>query len=328
MALILCVDDEVNNLKVLRVALQGTYDLLFAKSGKEALALASERQPDLILLDVMMPEMDGFEVCRRLKQDAQLAPVPVIFVTALQDEADEEVGLECGAVDYITKPISTAIVKARVKNHLSLVRVDELQRTRLEIIQRLGRAAEYKDNETGHHVMRMSHYSQLIAQAMGKSERWCEKLLHAAPMHDIGKIGIPDAIMLKPGKLTDDEFDVMKTHPRIGAEILGNSTAELMVMAKNVALYHHEKWNGSGYPERLSGKDIPLEARIVALADVFDALTSERPYKRAWSVEEACEYIHDSRGEHFDPEVVEAFDQCLPDILKIKERWQEPEESE
>lgn len=328
MALILCVDDEVNNLKVLRVALQGTYDLLFAKSGKEALALASERQPDLILLDVMMPEMDGFEVCRRLKQDAQLAAVPVIFVTALQDEADEEVGLECGAVDYITKPISTAIVKARVKNHLSLVRVDELQRTRLEIIQRLGRAAEYKDNETGHHVMRMSHYSQLIAQAMGKSERWCEKLLHAAPMHDIGKIGIPDAIMLKPGKLTDDEFDVMKTHPRIGAEILGNSTAELMVMAKNVALYHHEKWNGSGYPERLSGKDIPLEARIVALADVFDALTSERPYKRAWSVEEACEYIHDSRGEHFDPEVVEAFDQCLPDILKIKERWQEPEESE
>ncbi|TNC91388.1 MAG: two-component system response regulator, partial [Thalassolituus sp.] len=251
-----------------------------------------------------------------------------IFVTALQDEADEEVGLECGAVDYITKPISTAIVKARVKNHLSLVRVDELQRTRLEIIQRLGRAAEYKDNETGHHVMRMSHYSQLIAQALGKSERWCEKLLHAAPMHDIGKIGIPDAIMLKPGKLTDDEFDVMKTHPRIGAEILGNSTAELMVMAKNVALYHHEKWNGSGYPERLSGKDIPLEARIVALADVFDALTSERPYKRAWSVEEACEYIHDSRGEHFDPEVVEAFDQCLPDILKIKERWQEPEESE
>ncbi|WP_370293407.1 HD-GYP domain-containing protein [Thalassolituus sp.] len=328
MALILCVDDEVNNLKVLRVALQGTYDLLFAKSGKEALALASERQPDLILLDVMMPEMDGFEVCRRLKQDAQLAAVPVIFVTALQDEADEEVGLECGAVDYITKPISTAIVKARVKNHLSLVRVDELQRTRLEIIQRLGRAAEYKDNETGHHVMRMSHYSQLIAQALGKNERWCEKLLHAAPMHDIGKIGIPDAIMLKPGKLTDDEFDVMKTHPRIGAEILGNSTAELMVMAKNVALYHHEKWNGSGYPERLSGKDIPLEARIVALADVFDALTSERPYKRAWSVEEACEYIHDSRGEHFDPEVVEAFDQCLPDILKIKERWQEPEESE
>ena len=328
MALILCVDDEVNNLKVLRVALQGTYDLLFAKSGKEALALASERQPDLILLDVMMPEMDGFEVCRRLKQDAQLAAVPVIFVTALQDEADEEVGLECGAVDYITKPISTAIVKARVKNHLSLVRVDELQRTRLEIIQRLGRAAEYKDNETGHHVMRMSHYSQLIAQAMGKSERGGEKLLHAAPMHDIGKIGIPDAIMLKPGKLTDDEFDVMKTHPRIGAEILGNSTAELMVMAKNVALYHHEKWNGSGYPERLSGKDIPLEARIVALADVFDALTSERPYKRAWSVEEACEYIHDSRGEHFDPEVVEAFDQCLPDILKIKERWQEPEESE
>ena len=328
MALILCVDDEVNNLKVLRVALQGTYDLLFAKSGKEALALASERQPDLILLDVMMPEMDGFEVCRRLKQDAQLAAVPVIFVTALQDEADEEVGLECGAVDYITKPISTAIVKARVKNHLSLVRVDELQRTRLEIIQRLGRAAEYKDNETGHHVMRMSHYSQLIAQALGKSERWCEKLLHAAPMHDIGKIGIPDAIMLKPGKLTDDEFDVMKTHPRIGAEILGNSTAELMLMAKNVALYHHEKWNGSGYPERLSGKDIPLEARIVALADVFDALTSERPYKRAWSVEEACEYIHDSRGEHFDPEVVEAFDQCLPDILKIKERWQEPEESE
>lgn len=328
MALILCVDDEVNNLKVLRVALQGTYDLLFAKSGKEALALASERQPDLILLDVMMPEMDGFEVCRRLKQDAQLAAVPVIFVTALQDEADEEVGLECGAVDYITKPISTAIVKARVKNHLSLVRVDELQRTRLEIIQRLGRAAEYKDNETGHHVMRMSHYSQLIAQALGKNERWCEKLLHAAPMHDIGKIGIPDAIMLKPGKLTDDEFDVMKTHPRIGAEILGNSTAELMVMAKNVALYHHEKWNGSGYPERLSGKDIPLEARIVALADVFDALTSERPYKRAWSVEEACEYIHDSRGEHFDPEVVEAFDQCLPGILKIKERWQEPEESE
>ena len=320
---LLLVDDEPVNLRVLRQVLQDDYQLVFAKNGQEALRVALEKLPALILLDIMMPDMTGLEVCEHLKQQEQTRIIPVIFVTALNDQTDEARGLEAGAVDYISKPISPAVVKARVKTHLSLVQADELRRTRLQIIQRLGRAAEYKDNETGMHVMRMSHYSQILAKASGMSDWQAEKLLNAAPMHDIGKIGIPDSIMLKPGKLTDEEFAIMKTHPQIGAEILGDDDSDLISLAKSVSLTHHEKWDGSGYPNGLAGEAIPIEGRIVALADVFDALTSKRPYKDAWPLEKALEFIQEQAGKHFDPALVTLFVENIEQILAIKARFED-----
>ncbi|MGB0217582.1 MAG: response regulator, partial [Alteromonas oceani] len=225
---ILVVDDEPANLRVLKHLLAEHYTLAFAKNGPEALRVAEAQLPDLILLDVMMPGMTGFEVCQALKENVITRAIPVIFVTALSEEQDETEGFAVGGVDYITKPISPTVVKARIKTHLSLVQADELKRTRLQVVQRLGRAAEYKDNETGMHVLRMSHYSKVLALAYGLNEEQADTLLHAAPMHDIGKIGIPDHIMLKPGKLTEEEFAVMKTHPEIGAEILGEADSDLL----------------------------------------------------------------------------------------------------
>lgn len=322
-ARILVVDDEPTNLKVLKQILQDDYRLLFAKSGEEAITLAGREKPDLILLDVMMPGMTGFDACRQLKELPDTTRIPVVFVTALKDEVDETTGFAVGGVDYISKPVVPSVVKARVRNHLSLVKADELTQSRLEIIQRLGRAAEYKDNETGLHVVRMSHYSRVLALAYGISEAQADDLLNAAPMHDIGKIGIPDHILLKPGKLTLEEFTIMQKHPLIGAEILGDSDSVLLQLARSVALYHHEKWDGSGYPHQLKGEDIPIEARIVALADVFDALTSKRPYKDPWTVEAALDHIREQAGRHFDPALVALLEQQLPNILAIKERWAE-----
>lgn len=321
--IILIVDDEPTNLRVLKQILQHDYRLIFAKSGAEALRLAQSKKPNLILLDIMMPDITGLEVCKQLKEMPSTRKIPVIFVTALNDHNDEAQGLEMGAVDYISKPVSAAVVKARVATHLSLVQADELKRTRLQIIQRLGQAAEYKDNETGMHVMRMSHYSKVIALAYGFCEQRADNLLHAAPMHDLGKIGIPDNIMLKPGKLTVEEFAIMKTHPVIGANILGDDDSDLITLAKMVALTHHEKWDGTCYPKGLVGEDIPIEGRIVALADVFDALTSVRPYKSAWTIEETMTFIKEQSGVHFDPELVTIFEDKLPQILVIKERWKD-----
>lgn len=323
MKTLLLVDDEPANLQVLRNILSDQYRLLFAKDGERALELARSEQPDLILLDVMMPGMTGYSVCETLKAESRTRNMPVIFVTALSGSEDETRGFALGAVDYIAKPVNAAIVRARVKTHLSLVRMDELVKTRLSVVQRLGRAAEYKDNETGLHVIRMSHFSRLIALAAGFGESWADTLLNAAPMHDVGKIGIPDAILQKPGKLDPDEWAVMQTHPEIGAEIIGDDGSNLLDMAREVALNHHEKWDGSGYPKGLKGTDIPVSARIVALADVFDALTSERPYKSAWPIDKATGLIREQTGKHFDPDLVEAFFQCLPAILEVRERWQD-----
>jgi putative two-component system response regulator len=320
---ILIVDDEATNLNVLRQILKQHYRLIFAKSPLAALELAERELPDLILLDVMMPHMNGYEVCERLKQQTQTAHIPVIFVTALSDTADEARGFAVGGVDYIAKPVSGPIVRARVATHLSLVRIDELKKSRLEIVQRLGLAAEYKDNETGLHVIRMSHYSHIIACAMGFDETAAENLLHAAPMHDIGKIGIPDCILQKPGKLTAEEWDIMREHPAIGARIIGVHTSGLLHMAHDIALTHHERWDGSGYPRGLAGEDIPIVGRIVAVADVFDALTTERPYKKAWPLNEALAYIKEQRNKHFDPQLVDIFLEQLPAILQVKERWAE-----
>jgi putative two-component system response regulator len=318
---LLLVDDEPVNLHVLRHTLQSNYRLLFAKSGQAALDVARSDHPDLILLDVMMPAMSGYEVCTALKQESAMEAIPVIFVTALADAENEQQGLELGAVDYITKPFNPHIVQARVRTHLSLVRAQELQETRLKIVQCLGAAAEYKDNETGLHVIRMSNYAKIIAIAAGYSDREANDLLHAAPMHDVGKIGIPDAILRKPGALTAEEWTVMRQHAEIGAKIIGKHASGMLRMAASIALSHHEKWDGSGYPNGLAKDDIPHAARIVAIADVFDALTSVRPYKNAWSPEDAAAHIRSESGKHFDPELVDIFMDCVPQILEVRAQW-------
>lgn len=318
---LLLVDDEPTNLQVLRGILQADYRLLYARDGATALKLAREEKPDLLLLDVMMPGMSGHEVCRTLKADVVTRSIPVVFVTALSDAGDEAQGFDAGAVDYIIKPVSPPVVRARVRTHLSLVRMDELKASRLEIVQRLGRAAEYKDNETGQHVLRMSHYAQALALALGFDPRDAEDLLHAAPMHDVGKIGIPDHILRKPGQLTAEEWSVMRSHATIGADIIGQHDSGVLHIAAKIALSHHEKWDGSGYPNGLAGDAIALEARIVAIADVFDALTSVRPYKAAWSVEDAVALLEREAGKQFDPALVPAFVGILPQVLAIRARF-------
>jgi len=335
---ILMVDDTPFNLRVLEGILGERYDLRLATNGPEALAAAvAAPVPDLVLLDVKMPGMDGFEVCRRLKSDRRTRAVPVIFVTALGEVTDERKGFEVGALDYVLKPVRAPIVLARVQTQLALAdqnrqleqrvqeRTAELNESRLQIIRRLGRAAEYKDNETGMHVLRMSYYSRAVAVAIGLPEEETETLLNAAPMHDIGKIGIPDSILLKPGKLDESEWKTMRRHPQIGAGIIGRHSSPLLEMARIVALTHHEKWDGSGYPRGLRGGDIPLVGRIVAVADVFDALTTERPYKKAWPVKDALDMIRRERERHFDPALVDAFLGILPEILRIREQYAETE---
>ncbi|OON60498.1 two-component system response regulator [Massilia sp. KIM] len=323
--LILAVDDEASNLALLRQILQDHYRLLFAKDGARALELARQEQPDLILLDVMMPGMSGYETCAALKAHPATAMIPVIFVTALTETEDELEGFEAGAVDYITKPVSPPIVRARVRTHLSLVRTEELRASRLEIVQRLGLAAEYKDNETGLHVIRMSHFSRVLGIAAGMTEDEADDLLHAAPMHDVGKIGIPDRVLQKPGPLDPDEWKIMQSHVTIGAEIIGEHVGGMLGLARNIALTHHEKFDGSGYPNGLKGEAIPLEGRICAIADVFDALTSVRPYKKAWTESDAIGFLREQRGKHFDPVLVDLFIEQMPAIREIRTRWAEQE---
>ncbi|WP_434514568.1 two-component system response regulator [Dechloromonas sp. ARDL1] len=329
---VLVVDDSPENIELLSEVLRDDYRVRVATSGEKALKIVySDEPPDLILLDIMMPGISGLEICRRLKANPDRRRIPIIFVTAMSSTEDEQRGLDTGAVDYITKPISPPIVKARVRTHLALYdqsrelermvrqRTLELLTTRQQIIRRLGRAAEFKDNETGNHVLRMSHYARLIALAHGLGEEAANIIFNTAPMHDIGKIGIPDAILLKPGKLDAAEWQVMHQHPIMGAEIIGKHDNELLETARIIALTHHEKWDGSGYPQQLAGEAIPLEGRIVAIADVFDALVSVRPYKAAVSLEAALQYFDEQTGRHFDPTLIAAFKSALPEILRIKE---------
>jgi putative two-component system response regulator len=329
---ILVVDDLPENIAAMAGMLRDDYRVIFATSGGEALDIVRQQTVDLILLDIMMPGMDGYEVCRRLKADIATREIPVIFVTALTEVADETRGLTLGAVDYLHKPCHAALVRLRVQVHIetrnqSLAlerkvreRTRELDETRIQIVRRLGRAAEYRDNETGTHVIRMSEVSRLLALAAGLPESQAELLLNAAPMHDIGKIGIPDAVLLKPGKLDPHEWEVMKSHAAIGAEIIGNHDSELLRMAHTVALTHHEKWDGSGYPNCLSGEQIPLEGRIAALADVYDALTSQRPYKPAWNTTESIAYMQTQSGISFDPRLLRLFLELVPEIEAIRQQ--------
>ncbi|GAC1629793.1 MAG: two-component system response regulator [Nevskia sp.] len=291
--------------------------------------------PNLIVIDVMAPSMRGFEICRVLKRDLGTTDIPVFFTSSRMNVIEEERGLRLGAVDFLHKPYSPSLVRARVETHLRLYdntrlltdmitrRTKQLESTRLEIIRRLGRASEFKDDETGLHVVRMSHYCRIIAIDAGISESAADILFQAAPMHDIGKIGIPDHILQKPGPLTDEEWLVMRKHPAIGAGIIGRHDDILLDTARIVALTHHEKWNGAGYPRGLSGEEIPLTGRIVSVADVFDALTSKRPYKEAWAIERAVDYIREQAGTMFDPDIVRHFEHALPEILELRARYQE-----
>ncbi|WP_028579217.1 response regulator [Desulfogranum japonicum] len=324
---ILIVDDTAENITVLSRILVD-YNVKVANNGPKALEIALRFKPNLILLDIMMPQMDGYAVCLRLKQDLRTKNIPVIFVTSMDEVTDEARGFELGAVDYITKPVSPPVVLARVKTHLKLYdqnraleelvneRTKELNESRLEIIRRLGLAAEYKDNETGMHVIRMSCYCKILATAIGMSNEEVDLILNASPMHDVGKIGIADDILLKPGRLNDKERAIMERHTEIGAKIIGEHDNPLLKMARTVALTHHEKWNGSGYPKGLKGEDIPLVGRIAAVADVFDALISKRPYKEAWPVEKAVALFKEESGQHFDPALIEVFVQNLDKILE------------
>ena len=331
--IILIVDDVPANIDVLSEILRPTYQIKIAINGAMALKIAmAPSPPDLILLDIMMPGMSGYEVCEKLKDNLKTRNIPVIFVSAMDEVENETKGFELGAVDYITKPVSPAIVQARVKTHLNLFdqnralenkvreRTAEIDDTRLRIIHCLGAASEYRDEETGNHIFRMSNYSRVIALAYGLGMEEANILLQAAPMHDVGKIGIPDRILLKPGKLDAEEWEVMKTHTTVGAQIIGEHPSELLKIARQVALSHHEKWDGTGYPYGLTGENIPLSSRIVMIADVFDALTSERPYKKAWSEADAIAEIEQGSGRHFDPKLVIAFMEALPQILNIKKR--------
>lgn len=342
-ASVLVVDDTPTNIIILeKILTRQGYSVLKAASGADALKIAAEGIPDLILLDIMMPEINGFEVCRRLASAESTKSIPVIFLTAAQDAALLKEGFEAGGADYLTKPFQVEELLARVRVQIENRRLrhnlerevairtrqlsealNRIEIAHLEILNRLSQAAEFRDNETANHLKRMGHYSVIIGKTAGLDNDRLGMLSAASAMHDLGKIGIPDSILLKPGKLTPEEFAVMKKHPAIGAELLKDIDSPLMEMATTIALTHHEKFDGSGYPAGLSGQNIPLEGRIVALADVFDALTSARPYKRAWSVTEAMEYIEGGAGKHFDPALVECMKSALGEIVKIQQQFKD-----
>ncbi|QAU33331.1 two-component system response regulator [Janthinobacterium sp. 17J80-10] len=338
---VLVVDDSPDNLTLIASLLKDIYQVKVANSGEKALRIAGGgNPPDLVLLDIMMPGMDGHEVCRRLKQDTATTHIPVIFLTARSDVTDEEAGLALGAVDYITKPISPAILLARVHAHLQLKasadflrdqnaflerevarRTRDLQAIQDVTIHAMASLAETRDNETGNHIRRTQHYVRVLAEALCGHPRFAAQLdarridmmCKSAPLHDIGKVGIPDHILLKPGRLTADEFEIMKTHTTLGRDAIEHAEEQLgmplefLACAKEIAYSHQEKWDGSGYPQGLAGDAIPLSARLMALADVYDALISRRVYKEPYPHEEAMRIIAEGRGTHFDPDLVDAF---------------------
>ena len=345
-AKILIVDDEPANVLLLEklLASEGYSRVRATTDPRRALEIYREEPQDLVLLDLRMPYLDGFEVMRAINEIERDSYPPILVLTAQADQSTRIRALNEGARDFLTKPIERRETLCRIRNALELrllhnrlraqktaledtvlARSCELTETRLEVVRRLGRAAEYRDNETGLHILRMSKTSALLARHAGLSESECELILNASPMHDIGKIGIPDIILLKPGKLDAAEWGIMQSHTRIGAEILSGHDSELITTARDIALGHHEKWDGSGYPAGLAGEAIPIAARIAAVADVFDALTSVRPYKAAWPIDDAIREINRVAGSHLDPDLVTCFNDLLPEILKIRDEHAEPE---
>jgi putative two-component system response regulator len=353
---VLVVDDAPANLSLLAGLLNRSYRVKLAASGPKALELAQRSPPDLILLDVMMPEMDGYEVCRRLKADPATAQIPVLFLTAMSQPEDETRGFEVGGADFIHKPISPSIVQARVRTHLQIKAYqDELTDRNAWLERELGRRlgqvdqlreatlhvmvsfAEFRDEETGHHVKRTQEYVRALAQHLFEQGHHLDVLnatsiahiARSAPLHDIGKVAIPDGILLKPGRHTPDETTIMRTHAMRGWEMLHRAAGRLgedhdfLAYAMEIARCHHEKWDGSGYPDGLAGERIPLSARLMAVADVYDALISRRPYKPAFAHDQAVAIIDQDSGRHFDPEVVAAFHAILPQFQQIAATWRD-----
>ena len=357
---LLVVDDTPFNLTLMSAVLKKAYRVEVAASGEEALQrLASGPLPDLILLDIMMPRMDGYEVCQRLKADPRTAGIPVIFLTANVSSDDEEKGFELGAVDYITKPIKPRVVLARIKTHLQLKasadfledkaaflenevakRAREIEAIQDVTIHAMASLAETRDNETGNHIRRTQLYVRALAEKLRSHPRFTaflnehtiNLLFKSAPLHDIGKVGIPDHILLKPGRFTPEEFEVMKAHTTLGRDAIATAErrlgldVEFLAYAKEIAYSHQEKWDGSGYPEGLAGDAIPISARIMAVADVYDALISRRPYKNPFSHDRAVQMIIDGRGQHFDPDIVDAFIGLQDEFFAISQRYLDSDE--
>lgn len=332
---ILIIDDIVSNIRILTESLRDEYKIIASTSGKEAIDIINNiTKPDLILLDIVMPELDGYEVCKILKSRTETSKIPIIFLTAINQDIDETKGFELGAVDYIRKPFSVPVVKSRIKMQLSLnkyqnyleelvsERTIELLETQKEIVFRLAQAAEYRDFETGLHIKRLTRYCKLLGKKYGFKENKNEILFHASSMHDVGKIGIPDGILLKPAELDIDEREIMKKHTIYGAELLSGHSSQLLQMAKEIALTHHERWDGSGYPYGLKYEEIPVVGRITSICDVFDSLTSVRPYKKAWTVEKTIEEINNKKGKHFDPHLVDLFNEIILDIIEVKKEFE------
>lgn len=351
---ILVVDDEDRNRRLMEALLVPLgYEVLLAADGEEALRKVQETPPDVILLDVMMPGISGFDVAKQLKENEETRIIPIVMVTSLQDVENRIKAIEAGADDFLSKPVDKTELQARVHSLVQVKayndhmrdyqkeleaevakRTEELRQAfekiktaSLDTIYRLSRASEYKDEDTGAHIKRMSNYSAAVARQMGLSKDTVETILYAAPMHDVGKIGIPDKILLKPGKLDPEEWEIMKQHAVIGGSILSGSDSGFMKLAEVIALTHHEKWDGSGYPRSLVGKATPLAGRIAAIADVFDALISRRPYKEPFPLDKSFAIIREGRGRHFDPEVVDAFFAVEKEILSIRETFKDQEPS-
>lgn len=340
------IDDSDINLTLLKHLvnkLGGCESLLFSES-LEGLAWCIDNEPDLVIVDYMMPDLDGIGFIRRFRAAPGREEIPVLMITANDDKEVRYEALQSGATDFLTKPVDTAEFRARVSNMLMLrasqrrlanrnqelaeeVRkaTEEIRAREQELLFRMSRAAEFRDPETGAHIQRMAHYSALIAARLGLDAATQELLLQAAPMHDVGKIGIPDYILLKPGKLTFAEFELMKNHAALGHELLKDSSSSVLQVSAEIAITHHEKFDGSGYPKGLSGEAIPLFGRIVAVADVFDALTSDRPYKQAWDMDKAAAYLRDGSGSHFDPRCVEALLAAWEDVRTVRERFLDEE---
>jgi putative two-component system response regulator len=323
---LLIVDDEVINLAILRAILAGEYRLMLTRRGAEAIDLARSHAPALVLLDIQMPDMDGYAVCRALKADPRTEDIPVIFVTAMSDEGNEAVGFAAGAADYLTKPLCPEIVRARVRAHLSLANARELDQRSRDALFMLAKASHYNDPDAGLHLWRMAAFARELAATVGWSQADCDLLELAAPLHDTGRIGIPDVLWNKTGPLDQDESRVMKTHCSIGFDLLSSSDAPLFRLAAEIARYHHEWWDGSGYLEGLAGEATPQSARIVAVADAFDTLSMEWPCQESWPVEQVMATLRAGAGKHFDPSLIAAFEDCLPRILKIKADWDQRHE--
>ena len=349
---ILVVDDNSSNITLFeRMLKQNSYqNVVTTTDPTKVMPLLESQAFDLLILDINMPVMDGFDVMRAIRERDFDFWLPIIVVTAQSDNGAKFRAMALGAKDFIVKPYEMQETLNRIRNTLESkimhnrleaqnqlldakvlertreleLRSKELEEANIEILRALGRAAECKDNETGNHTIRMAKYAQLIALEAGYNHLDAQDLFYASPMHDVGKIGIPDNILLKPGKLTAEEYDTMKQHTTIGYNILrGGSKSKLVQLAQEIAVAHHEKWDGSGYPRGLKGADIPLNARVVAIADVFDALTATRPYKMPWSNEDAIEYIKGQSGAHFDPDLVAAFERAFPEIYKVQQQYKE-----